>query len=352
MIRVQNIYYMLAYAYQTLNSHDEKKYSSESFDFVDDLFAAILSNGLGKLLKQGLRREYIVHEETLTSPRGKICLSETMNLQAIHDNQVICQVDDYLENTYLNQILKATAILLLRSKNVKAENKKKLKRILLYFADVDTISHKSICWSSLHYNKTNHSYKMLMNICYLVIEGMLMSEADGKFKLNEFIDDQKMYALYEKFLLAYYRRHYPSITVSQSHIDWKTDDAVIDLLPQMKTDIMFDFQGCTFIIDAKYYKSSMQTGQYGNKTVYSNNMYQIFAYVKNRDINLDGSVSGMLLYVKTDEGELDKTYHLSGNKISVKTLDLDCDFSDVSAQLDHIIAIWLQENSLECKRVG
>ncbi len=191
-----------------------------------------------------------------------------------------------------------------------------------------------------------------MNICYLVIEGMLMSEAEGKYKLDEFIDDQRMCALYEKFLLAYYRRHYPAVSVSQSHIDWDTDDSVIDLLPQMKTDIMLEYQGHTFIIDAKYYRSSMQTGQYGNKTIHSNNMYQIFAYVKNRDIKANGSVSGMLLYAKTDDGDLDMTYHLSGNKISVKTLDLDCDFSGIKEQLDSIIDLWFKENSLECKKVG
>ena len=46
----------------------------------------------------------------------------------------------------------------------------------------------------------------------------------------------------------------------------------------------------------------------------------------------------MLLYAKTDEAVLpDNDYVMSGNKISVKTLDLDCDFSQISEQLDRII---------------
>ena len=66
-------------------------------------------------------------------------------------------------------------------------------------------------------------------------------------------------------------------------------------------------------------------------------MYQIFAYVKNKDIKHDGSVSGVLLYAKTDEEEmLDQNYLMSGNKISVKSLDLGADFEEISEKLDEI----------------
>ena len=61
--------------------------------------------------------------------------------------------------------------------------------------------------------------------------------------------------------------------------------------------------------------------------------YQIFTYVKNKEIELSAQpheVFGMLLYAKTDEAVLpNNSYKMSGNTISVKTLDLDCDFSDV-----------------------
>ena len=49
-------------------------------------------------------------------------------------------------------------------------------------------------------------------------------------------------------------------------------------------------------------------------------------------------VSGLLLYAKTDETLLpNQTYQMSGNKISVKTLDLDCDFEKIAEQLDEIV---------------
>lgn len=94
------------------------------------------------------------------------------------------------------------------------------------------------------------------------------------------------------------------------------------------------------IIDAKFYSQITQT-HFDRATVNSNNLYQIFTYVKNKQAQLGESadrVSGMLLYAKTDEQIFpDNTYSMSGNKISVKTLDLNCRFNEIREQLDRIV---------------
>ena len=41
--------------------------------------------------------------------------------------------------------------------------------------------------------------------------------------------------------------------------------------------------------------------QYNKQTLHSNNLYQIFTYVKNYDIQNSSNVAGMLLYAKTNE---------------------------------------------------
>ena len=49
-------------------------------------------------------------------------------------------------------------------------------------------------------------------------------------------------------------------------------------------------------------------------------------------------VPGMLLYARTNELLVpDDVYHISGNKISVQTLDLNKEFSCIAAQLDRIV---------------
>ena len=165
MIKIQNIYYMLSYAFHNLNEVEAKKYSSEKFEFIDDLFTAILAKGIAKQVKRGLGKDYVYHTEELLSPRGRINISDTLKIRAVQKNSVCCDLDELLENTYMNQILKATSLLLLHSKDVAKENKKQLKKVLLFFSDVDVINCKTIDWRRLQYNRNNASYRMLMNIC-------------------------------------------------------------------------------------------------------------------------------------------------------------------------------------------
>lgn len=62
--------------------------------------------------------------------------------------------------------------------------------------------------------------------------------------------------------------------------------------------------------------------------------------MKNKEAELAGGpheVSGMLLYAKTDEEtQPDGVYQMSGNRISVRTLDLNLPFEQIAAQLDAI----------------
>ena len=185
---------------------------------------------------------------------------------------------------------------------------------------------------------------MLISICYLVIKGLLQTNTDGTTRLMDFLDDQRMCRLYERFILEYYRKEFPELSVNASQIPWVLDDGVGEMLPVMQTDIMLTHGTKVLIIDAKYYSHTTQT-QYDVRTLHSGNLYQIFTYVKNKEAELAGAthqVSGMLLYAKTDEVEQpNNTYRMSGNTISVNTLDLNVAFPEIANQLNRIVEQFL-----------
>lgn len=108
----------------------------------------------------------------------------------------------------------------------------------------------------------------------------------------------------------------------------------------MQSDIMLTKGNTVLIIDAKYYTHTTQT-QYETHTLHSENLYQIFTYVKNKEaefVDRPHSVSGMLLYAATDEAiQPNLSYQMSGNRISVRTLDLNQEFSKIAAQLNAIV---------------
>jgi 5-methylcytosine-specific restriction enzyme subunit McrC len=198
----------------------------------------------------------------------------------------------------------------------------------------------------MQYNRNNQTYQMLIAICYLVVKGLLQTQSTGETKLMDFFDEQRMCRLYEKFILEYYRKRFPTIKANPSQIPWQLDDGISDMLPVMQTDIMLSCGDRVLIIDAKYYGRATQQ-QFGVNTLHSGNLYQIFTYVKNKEQEFgeeEHTVSGMLLYARTDEEiQPDCDYMMSGNKISVKTLDLNREFEEIAKQLNNIVTMFFAE---------
>ncbi len=338
-ILIKNIYYMLTYAFNVLKQTNYKNVETETFEHIEDLFAAILVKGIGQQLKQGLYKEYIEHYEVLPVLKGKLNVNGTIQSKLKRQQQLACDFDVLTENNLYNQILKSTVILLIRQPKVKSETKSALKKLMLFFADVDLIELKSIHWSRIRFQRNNQNYRMLLYICHLVVSGLLLTTNDGSFKMANFIDEQRMSRLYERFVLEYYRFHFPMLRPSSSQINWNLDDEGNKYLPIMQTDIMLKQTNKTLIIDTKYYGKTMQSHSAFNKeTLHSSNLYQIFAYVKNYDTKNTGNVAGMLLYAKTQERITpDCNFNMSGNPILVKTLDISVSFSTLSQQLDMFV---------------
>lgn len=338
MINVQNIYYMLAYAFRFVKEDGSAHVDPEEFDHVEDLCAALLALGMSKQVKRGLTKEYVTHTELLTSPRGRIDVSGSLKERAPSKKQLICEMDEYTENTMLNQIIKSTLLLLIKSNQVKSKRKKKMKKLVNYVQHVDVINLSSVSWHTIRYQRHNANYRMLIHICQFVMQGLLLSSTAGVEKYHHFLDDQFMSRLYEKFVLAYYQKHYPSLRASASHIEWQVESEDTRFLPTMKSDIMLQKGDQTIIIDTKYYQQSMQhQSLYNSSTLHSNHLYQIYTYVKNKDKNQTGLVSGILLYAKTDEEMTpNQEMTMDGNVISVQTMDLNVDFSIIQQQLDDI----------------
>lgn len=340
MIKVQNIYYMLAYAFQILHEQGYKDVAVEDFQNTAELLAAILCRGVSVQVKRGLGKQYITKEEALSSPRGKIEVSESIKTQAIRKKQLVCAYDEFSVDSYPNRIIKTTMEMLLRA-NITKSRKKELRKLLIFFDEVSGLDKHDINWN-IQYDRNNQTYRMLIEICRLVIKGLIQTNADGTTRIMDYLDEQTMPKLYEKFILGYFQREHPELKSYSPQIEWQLDDGFKTMLPTMQSDIVIKNKKTrkTLIIDAKYYAHNTQMkAPYMTQTIHSGNLYQIFTYVKNWAAEPDETVSGMLLYARTDDvTQPGNDYQMSGNQISVKTLDLHCDFAVIAAQLDAIAA--------------
>ena len=203
-ILIKNIYYMLSYAFQTLKQKDYEKVAAEQFDKIYDLFAAILAKGIARQLKRGLYREYVPIQENIPVMRGKLNISETIKLKAQCSDKLTCEYDVFSENNIFNQILKTTVYRLIHTPDVDKNQKQNLKKILLFFGNVDLIQTDQIKWNKLIYQRNNKNYELLLNICYLTLTGLLQTTDKGKFMLLSF-SEEHMEMLFQRFVMEYYR---------------------------------------------------------------------------------------------------------------------------------------------------
>ncbi len=335
-IRIENVYYMLAYAFEALRRGPYAKIDPDQFVNAEDMFGWILGLGMTRLVKQGLHREYKNVAEDMPGLRGKIDVGGTIKHRAAHRSLLAVEHDEFSEDNVFNQILKTTVTLLFRSNRLKV-SKDAIKSVLPYFALVSDIEPRNIRWDRLRYQRSNQEYLMLMNVCRFVIEQMMMSKKSGGVRVMSLdIPEAKLHDLFEAFVRSYFARHF-NLPTRTRHIRWDIDEkADQTYLPEMQADIVLERNNRTVIIDTKFY-GAIFGGRVGGK-VSNENLYQILAYVNNYQAeHPDVEVSGMLLYAKTTVDDFhDASWNIGRHTIEVKTLDLDQKFSVIAKSLDGI----------------
>ena len=338
-IPVRNVFYMLAYAFGSLRQGEYRNLATEDFEHVHDLLAAVLALGLGRQLKQGLKREYMEVREETVSLRGKLDVAGTVAARLSRRRSVVCSYDELSEDNAANRAIKAAGMLLVRHGTVDERRRLALLRDLACLQSVGHVDLRQVRWDSFRWSRMSLGYRTLLSVCQMIAEGMLLTNEAGELRIAEFIDDQHLYRLFEKFVLNYYREEHRWLNAGAPHIPWAIDDGPKELLPTMRSDITLSLGNRVLIIDTKFYEHTLHV-YHGARSVISGNLYQIFTYVKNREAlfaDAPHEVSGMLLYARTNEEvQPDQSYLMSGNRIEVRTLDLSSEFEDIASALDAI----------------
>lgn len=344
--KVKNIYYMLCYSFygEQLKEKEEAELGSEAFDNIYNLFSLLLCLILKKQIKKGLHKEYVSTIDEIGTIKGRININQTINKNSLVKKRVICDFDEYSENCLLNKVIKTTLIYLIKSNKIGIKTKDALKRLLNYFSKVDLIDIKSIKWDQIKFNRNNMSYRYVVDLCKLILEGLIVSDKHGNNKFKEFLDDARISAIYENFIKAYFRKHYPKLKASSKKL--YLTNMTVDNIPMMKTDITLEFEDRMLIIDAKFYNQILKENPiHGCKTISNAHLNQIFVYVDSQDPYKKGNVSGMLLYAQTiNEPSISRDFSMIGHSIYIRTLDMNSNWEEIKSNLDNIANCFILDN--------
>lgn len=341
-IPIENIYYLLCYAWNKLEEKERVNVSVDDKTELLDLFAKILINGTKILLKRGIDRSYIDFTDEIAGVKGKVQISQTLKSNLLFKQRTVCTFDTFSSNILTNRILISTIHSLSRTKGLDKELKKELISLQRMFSGIDLIQINTSLFNQVKLNRNNRFYGFLMNVCQIIYENTLPSEEQGKYKFSDFTrDERKMNQLFEAFIRNFYRIEQNKFNiVKKENIDWQFDYGDVDshqFIPKMETDITLENDKEKIIIDAKYYRETMVIN-YDKEKIKSNNLYQLFSYLLNQENNTPKTetAKGILLY-PTIEKEYDLQYKYKNHHIEIKTINLNTNWKNIASRLKQII---------------
>ena len=347
-IPIQNVYYLLAYAWKHYRRGEERNISAVDCPDSLNLLAHLLAQAVPGAVKRGVDREYVVKTETTASLRGRFDLVGSYRTLTHLSGKLICEFDELTSDTLPNQIVKSTCLRLLRSSQPLTRiNKSGIRLAADLFEGVSKISISDRTFRKVQLHHNNRHYRLLMNICELLHHCHTPDAKSGRDRFSNFLDDDRLMAtIFEEFVREFAAQHVVGAKVKAMHINWRGiwDDEISEVIPKMITDVTIDHPEHKTILDCKFYRKALVTRE-DRKRLHSSHLYQLTAYLQNKSRD-DGweHVRGVLLYPAVNH-HLNLKFELLGFPVEIQSVDLDQPWRSIHDQLFKLVCGSVRETT-------
>ena len=185
-------------------------------------------------------------------------------------------------------------------------------------------------------------------MCRLLYENTIVDENTGRTVFRDFRrDEATMWALFEEFVTGFYEREQHAYRVNPGgrRIAWTDAGAETHTdrsrIPVMEADVILESPGRRIVLDTKYYRDTLARGRgSGTGKLHSDNLYQLLAYVRNRQGTSPGRPrhEGILLYPEVRD-PLRADIRLEGFRIQARTVNLDRDWHHIHREMLETIGL-------------
>lgn len=337
-IPILNVYYLLCYAWGRVQERDITRLATLSgLSNVQDLLGKVLASGVIHLFRRGIDRGYVERRDDLAGIRGKLALGETVKRGLRARGRVTCDFDELSVDILPNRILRTSLHALLGGRvKLDAGVRSDVRSAYRHLDGVSRTLLGRNTFRQIHLGGNRRLYQFLLSVCKLLYESWIVQEKDGQTAFRDFRrDEATMWALFEEFVIGFYQREQDAYRVNPGgrNIQWANAGGVTDAdrayIPTMIADVILDSPERRIIMDTKYYKDPT-TGRAGTitKKLRSANLYQLLAYLRNREAKgwLGAKHEGILLYPQVGE-PLRVDIRLEGFRIQARTINLGQDWS-------------------------
>ncbi|WP_073110650.1 5-methylcytosine restriction system specificity protein McrC [Hymenobacter daecheongensis] len=338
MVPIQNLYYLLCYAWNRL-PEQEALLSTEAAAFQRplELLAQVLASGTSRLLRRGLENAYSERREELGELRGRLLLADSLSRDLLRRGRAVCQYDKLGPDTPFNSLLLGTLTQLSTGRSLPAALRHDIQNLRRRFpASVVPMPLSGAALRAVRRLRLSGAEAFLLNVCELIQRSALPeAAATGRTRFRDFRRDERLMAqLFEQFVRNFYRLEQRQFRVLSETIQWRAEAgsaADLALLPAMITDTSLESPARKIILDTKYYAAALRP-RYDQQKLISPHLYQLYAYLQNQPTLPGQQLEGILLYPAAAQ-MVDVRYTLGGHPVRVVTIDLNQPWPGIKADL-------------------
>lgn len=354
-IPVRNLWLLMLYASRLFREiPSNRRYAvEETPDDIPNLVAGILARAVERRLRRNLSSDFQHRQADLTRVRGRIDLLRTERRRLLQQGKIACSFDELTTDTPANRFVKAALLKLTRTVHDTELTKRcRAAAATLERAGVGHIPSLKLFRGAIRVleatGKINSEDQRMMEAARLAFELALPSEDPGRHRLPApDRDEHWARRLFEAAVGGFYDTvlsPYGWSVRAGRKIDWQiaqTTPGMAAILPSMKTDIVLErpvhqeqeYYSRT-IIDTKF-ANILVANQYGDPSIRSGYIYQIYAYLRSQEREEDPaslSASGMLLHPSVDK-EVDEKATIQGHQIRFATVNLAASTQEIRNRL-------------------
>lgn len=344
-IPVQNIWFLLVYAWNLAAWGGRFRGSTEQMPTLLGLLASILADACEQLNRHQLGRQFIFEEQSVRGIRGQINIGRSMKSLSLGRGSTYCRYPALSVDTLRNQIIKGTlARLAVDSRLDSGCDSKPIselrQRLVLARRLMENVSARAVRandFSLLQLGRNDQDYKLPLAICELVARLKMPTTTEGDRYLNALLDDEiRFSSLFEHFVRNFLRMKLKGHRVESERLSW-FETRGSRLMPSMQTDTTVYFTSPSprrLVIDTKYYRDALASRATYEDRFRAPHLYQMYAYLRTQTHRGDmfQSAEGLLLYPLVNR-QLDEEIDVQGHLFRVATIDLCKPWQEIEQRL-------------------
>lgn len=326
----KNIYYMLQYAIEEIGSLGISYVGIEDIKGIDDIYIELFYHELDKIINNGMVISYKMNSNIITNrPYGSIDYIKTCNdITGALLGQYHCNVNETSFNNIYNQIIKATARLLLSKQDeITRDNEVKLSTYINKLSAIGDIKLSNEILN--RYREIPNWYKPMYALSRMILNDSLVTD-DNNISSSEMFystgEQRRLHYIFETFIRNYYSRTIDSSIVSKESYRIATFTR--------QPDATIRIGNSTILLDAKWKEN-------GNED--TSNINQIITYIAayRENTGFDTRLSAALVYAQCDNDKDTIEYQGSISSLNaaiyICRLNVNKDWGDIKSDLDTII---------------